>query len=40
MKTLWSRGAEEAIAFLVDPCNSLLGKGRVMFPSAGAGFCQ
>lgn len=40
METLWSRGAQEEIAFSVDPCNSLLGRSRIMFPSAGAGSCQ
>lgn len=40
MESLWSRGAEEEIAFSVDPCHSLLGKSRIVFPSAGAGYCQ
>lgn len=34
-----SRGGN-CLFYLVDPCNSLLGKGRIVFPSADAGFCQ
>lgn len=40
VEALWSRTVEEEIAFLVDPCNSLVGRSRIVRPSAGSGFCQ